>query len=58
MLAKALFLPDDPNDGFCLHICDGVLFFGRDKVNFLHNILYGAIFWICDENSIDNTPVF
>lgn len=30
-------------------------FFGRDGVNFLHSSSYGAVFWICDENSVDNT---
>jgi len=27
-------------------------------VNFLHSSLYGAMFWICDENSVDNTGTF
>lgn len=29
-----------------------------DRVNFLHSSRYGAVFWICDENSASNTPVF
>jgi len=29
--------------------------FGWDRVNFLHSNWYEAMFWICAENSIDNT---
>ena len=29
--------------------------FGLDRVNFPHPSLYVATFWICDENSADNT---
>lgn len=29
----------------------------RDEVNFLHRSPYGAVVWICDQNSA-NTPVF
>ena len=29
--------------------------FGWDRVNFLHSSWYGAMFWICAENSVDNT---
>ena len=28
--------------------------FGWDRVNFLHSGLYGAMFWICGQNSIGN----
>ena len=31
---------------------------GWDRVNFLHNNWYGAVFWICAENSVDNTGMF
>jgi len=37
--------------------CVGTLL-GRDKVSFLHSSLYGAMFWICDENSLDDTLMF
>jgi len=32
--------------------------FGWDRVNFLHSSLYDAMFWICDENSVDNRGMF
>ena len=32
--------------------------FGWGRVNFLHSSWYGAMFWICDENSVDNTGMF
>lgn len=31
---------------------------GWDEVSFLHSNLHGAVFWIYDYNSVDNTPVF
>ena len=31
-----------------------VYWFGWDRVNFLHSGLYGAMFWICGQNSIGN----
>lgn len=34
-----------------LKTCAG---FGLDRVKFLHNSLYRAMFWICDENSVNN----
>jgi len=38
-----------------LHFCAG---FDWDGVNFLHSSLYGAMFWISAENSVDNTGMF
>jgi len=32
--------------------------FGWGSVNFLHSSHYGAMFWICAENSVDNTGMF
>lgn len=32
--------------------CSG---FDWDRVSFLHRSLYGAVVWICSENSVDNT---
>jgi len=32
--------------------------FDWNGVNFLHSSSYGARFWICAENSADNTEVF
>ena len=32
--------------------------FHWDRVNFLHGSWYGAMFWICGENSVDNTGMF
>ena len=32
--------------------------FGWDRVNFLHSSWYGAVFWICDENGVDNSGMF
>ena len=32
--------------------------FGWDRVNFLHSSWYGAMFWICAENSVDNSGMF
>ena len=32
--------------------------FGWDRVKFLHSNLYGTMFWICAENSVDNTLMF
>ena len=29
-----------------------------DAANFLHSSWYGAMFWICAENSVDNTERF
>lgn len=31
---------------------------GLDGVNLLQSSSYAAVFWICDESSVDNTPVF
>jgi len=31
--------------------------FGCSRVSFLHSGLYHAIFWVCDENSVDNIVV-
>lgn len=31
---------------------------GWDGVNFLHSSWSGAVFWTCDQNSADNTPMF
>lgn len=28
-----------------------------DRVNFPHSSSYGAIFYICDQNSVDNTDI-
>jgi len=44
--------------------CDSVVLvqqgtgFGWDEINFFHNNSYVAMFCICDENSVDNTPMF
>ena len=38
-----------------LSMCTG---FGWGGVNFLHSSLYGAMFWICDQNSVGNTLMF
>jgi len=45
-----------------------ILFWGRavdcytgfdwDRVKFLHSGLYGAMFWTCTENSVDDTLTF
>lgn len=35
--------------------CHGL---GWDSVNFLHRGLHDAVFWIFDENSVDNTRMF
>ena len=32
--------------------------FAWDRVNFLHSSWYGAMVWICAENSVDNTGMF
>jgi len=32
--------------------------FGWYRVNFLHSGTYGAMFWICAGNSVDNTGMF
>ena len=48
-------LIDIREDGNLLAECTG---FGQDRVNFLHSSWYGAMFWICDQNSIDNTGMF
>lgn len=32
-----------------------VLLFGSRIVNILRSSSYGALFWICDENSVDST---
>ena len=32
--------------------------FGWDTVNFLHSSWYGAVCWICAENSVDNPGMF
>ena len=32
--------------------------FGWDRVNFLHRSWYGALFWVCAENSVDDTGMF
>lgn len=32
--------------------------FGWGQVNFIHSSWYGAVFWICAENSADNTDCF
>lgn len=37
---------------FSVQLCIG---FGYNGVNFLHSSLYGAVFWICDGNSVDDT---
>lgn len=29
-----------------------------NKVNSFHSSLHGAVFWICNKTSVDNTPVF
>lgn len=39
----------------CAVCCTG---FGWDGVNFLQSSPYGPVLWICDQNSVDNTPVF
>lgn len=31
---------------------------GQNTVNFIHQRLYGAMFLICDQDSVDNTLVF
>ena len=41
--------------GFNIFICAG---FDWNRVNFFHSSYYGTMFWICAENSIDNTGVF
>lgn len=30
---------------------------GWDGVHFLHSCLYGAVVWVYDQNSVENTPV-
>lgn len=35
-----------------MHVCPG---FGWDRVHFLPCRWQGAVFWICSENSVDNT---
>lgn len=32
--------------------------FGKDRVNFVHSSSYGAMLWIRDENSVENTRMF
>lgn len=32
--------------------------FGWNRDNFIRSSFYGATFWICDQNSADNTPEF
>lgn len=32
--------------------------FDWDRANFPRLILHGAMFWICDENSVDDTRMF
>lgn len=32
--------------------------FGLDSVKFLYRSFYDAMFWICDENSVDNTEMY
>lgn len=34
-----------------------VLVLAEIRVNFLRSSWYGAFFWICDENSDNNTPM-
>ena len=41
--------------GFGVGQCSG---FGWSRVNVLHSSYYGAKFWICAENSVDNTGMF
>lgn len=31
---------------------------GCDRVNILHRSMHGAMFWVCDQKSVDNTSVF
>ncbi|XP_074989722.1 LOW QUALITY PROTEIN: tubulin alpha-8 chain-like [Calonectris borealis] len=38
-----------------LQLCAG---FGWGRVKFLHSSWYGAVFWICAGNSVDNTGMF
>jgi len=40
----------------CLN--DSCADFGWVIVHFLHSTKYGAVFWICAENSVDNTGMF
>lgn len=40
---------------FVFNVCSG---FGWGRVNFLHNSSYGAMLWICDQNSVDNIRMF
>jgi len=39
----------------CLPICPGI---GWDRVNFLSGSWCSAVFWIWDENSVDNILMF
>jgi len=32
--------------------------FDLDRVNSLHSSWYGVMFWVCAENSVDNTGMF
>ena len=32
--------------------------FGYTRIDFLPSSLYGAMFWICVQNSVDNTGMF
>jgi len=41
-----------------ISMCGPVLIFGWNRVNFLRSSLYGVMFWICDENSVDNAGEF
>jgi len=49
-MAKRKSLPDP-----AVLLCAG---FNWDRVNFLHRSQHGAMFWICAENSVDNTGKF
>lgn len=39
-------------------VVSGCAGFDWVRVNFLHSSLYGAMFWICDQKSVDNTGMF
>ena len=48
-------LPDAFSFNCVMGNCAG---FGCDRVNLLHSSWYGAMFWICAENSVDSTEMF
>lgn len=50
MTSQRYFLP--------VYLIWGCTDFDRDRVNFFSSIWYSALFWIYQENNVDNTPIF